>query len=281
MSTVAKILVVLNLGLAAVFLGSASNYLGQQDNYRKKLGVEEGKHSDTRAQAASDKEEADARQRALANDLTKAREERTAAQTENQRISSELTHLREAYNQAAANATLATRSVDQLTNSLNAARDMNTALQSDNNNLRGNLLKAQQDRDAKVAMVNSLQLQLENETKARTALDARIADTQETIKRLSFENQYYKDRFPGSVASVQPAHSGRILAVNNDANVFVISLGVEDGVQAGFQYIVSRGSDYIATIQINDVQAKKSAGYAVKDLSKGKINRNDKVSSSR
>ena len=82
---------------------------------------------------------------------------------------------------------------------------------------------------------------------------------------------------PGFIASNQPAHSGRILASDNDANVYVISLGEEDGVKAGFQYIVSRGSDYIATIQITDVQAKQSAGRAIKSLSKGAINRGDKV----
>jgi chromosome segregation ATPase len=281
MSTVAKILVVLNLGLAAVFLGSASNYLGQMDNYKVKLTSEEEAHSNTQKNARATEEELNGRLRATGQDLTVAREERTKAQTEAQRLNAEVTHLREAYNQAAANATLATRSVDQLTNSLNAAKDLNIALQQDNNQLRENLLKAQQDRDAKVAMVNSLQLQLENETKARAALDTRIADASEKIERMGFELSYYQTKFPGLVASAQPAHSGRVLAVDNNANVVVISLGEEDGVKAGFQYIVSRGAEYIGTVQINDVQAKKSAGFAVKNLSKGNINRNDKVSADR
>jgi len=281
MSTVAKILVVLNLGLAAVFLGSAANYLGQQDNFRTELDEERTAHDVTRADRDKEKAELEGRLRAQGADLTTAREQRTTAQTENQRISSELTHLREAYNVAAANATTSTRTVDQLSNSLNASRDMNTALQTDNNNLRGNLLKAQQDRDAKVAMVNSLQLQLENETKARSAVTTRLTDAQEQIKRMGFELSYFKDKFPGHVASAQPAHTGRVVAVDNGANVVVISLGEEDGVKPGFQYMVSRGADYVATIQINDVQAKKSAGYAVKSMSKGNINKNDKVTSGR
>jgi chromosome segregation ATPase len=281
MSTVAKILVVLNLGLAAVFLGSASNYLGHMDNYKAQLKKEAAQHADTRKQAVATQEDLEGRLRAAGQDLTAARGERDKAQGETQRILAEVTHLREAYNQAAANATLATRSVDQLTNSLNAAKDLNIALQQDNNQLRQNLLTAQQDRDAKVAMVNSLQLTLENETKARSALDARLTDASEKIKRMGFELSYYQEKFPDLVATVQPAHSGRVLAVDNGANVFVISLGEEDGVKAGFQYIVSRGADYVATIQINDVQAKKSAGFAVKSLSKGPVNRNDKVSADR
>ena len=48
-----------------------------------------------------------------------------------------------------------------------------------------------------------------------------------------------------------------------------------------FQYIVSRGSDYVATIQIDNVQAKQAAGSAVKALSKGSINRGDVVMNNR
>ena len=47
MSTVAKILVVLNLLLAGYFLSSASSFLAQQDNFKKDL-AEEVKAHDTR-----------------------------------------------------------------------------------------------------------------------------------------------------------------------------------------------------------------------------------------
>ena len=281
MSTVAKILVVLNLALAAVFLGSASNYLGQQDNFKAQLKTEKDDHVQTRSEKDEIIAEKDGKIRSLGRDLTAARGERDKAQTESQRITGEVTHLREAYNQLSANATIATRSVDQLTNSLNAARDMIQALQADNGNLHTNLLAAQESRDGKVKMVNSLQMQLGNETEARKALEARASALAEQIKRQDFELTYFKDRFPGHVASAQPAHTGRILAADNKNNVFVISLGVEDGVKAGFQYIVSRGADYVATIQISDVQAKQAAGTAVKALSKGSINRGDTVMNNR
>ena len=281
MSTVAKILVVLNLALAAVFLGSASNFLGQQDNFQNQLTKEKEDHAQTRSESAETIAEKDGTIRSLGRDLTAARGERDKAQTEAQRITGEVTHLREAYNQLSANATVATRSVEQLTNSLNAARDMIQALQSDNGNLHTNLLAAQENRDAKVAMVNSLQMQLGNETEARKALEARASTLAEQIKRQDFELTYFKDRFPGHVASAQPAQTGRILASDNKNNVFVISLGEEDGVKAGFQYIVSRGAQYIATIQIDNVQAKQAAGSAVKSLSKGSINRGDVVMNNR
>jgi chromosome segregation ATPase len=172
------------------------------------------------------------------------------------------------------------RSVDQLTNSLNAARDMIAALQTDLENARKGLVEARTDRDAKLAQVNRLQIQLNSETEARKALEGRLAEAQERMSSLEFENAWFKRRFPGAVASDQPAHTGQILAVEGDRNVVVISLGEEDGVRPGYQYLVSRGGDYVATIQITDVQAKQSAGRALSDISKGEIRRGDRVMSS-
>ena len=277
MSTVAKILVVLNLALAVFFLASASNYLGQQDTFKKQLTDEKAAHNTTRELKDSEIVDLRGRLQSAGQEINKLQQEREVAKAENSRISSEITHLREAYNQLSENATRAQRAVDQLTNSLNASRDMNGALQSDNNNLRDNLKSAQEDRDAKVAMVNSLQQQLRNETEKGKGLEAQLSDAQDANKRQGFELRYFKEKFPGMTAGSQPAHSGRILAANNDANVYVISLGEEDGVKAGFQYIVSRGAEYVATIQINDVQAKQAAGSAVKALSKGGIQRGDSV----
>ncbi len=277
MSTVAKILVVLNLLLAGYFLSSASTFLANQDKLKDKLADEEGRHDVTKKNKDEEIASLVSRLRAVQQDLTKVQTERTELATKATAISAEITHLREAYNELAANATRAQRTVDQLSNSLNSARDMGAALQSDNNNLRDNLKSAQDDRDAKVAQVNALQQQLTNETEKGKSLESKLASANEKIKRQGFEIAYIKDKFPGIIASNQPAHSGKVLAVDNDANVFVMSLGKEDGVESGFQYIVSRGSEYIATIQITDVQAKQSAGRAIKSLSKGAINRGDKV----
>ncbi len=277
MSTVAKILVVLNLLLAGYFLASASTFLAKQDDFRKQLTTEEAAHNQTKKEKDDEIKSLRGRLATLGTDLNAAQDERNDLRKVNTALAEENSNLREAWNQLQEMASRATRSVDQLTNSLNAARDMNGQLQGENNNLRDSLKAAQDDRDAKVAQVNALQQQLTNETENRKDLEGKLAGAQEKIKRQGFELAYIKDKFPGVIASNQPAHSGKILSADNDANVYVISLGKEDGVEAGFQYIVSRGSEYIATIQITDVQAKKSAGRAIKSLSKGSVNRGDKV----
>ncbi|MDA1194985.1 MAG: hypothetical protein O2894_07340 [Planctomycetota bacterium] len=277
MSTVAKILVVLNLLLAGYFLSSASTYLAKQEEFKTALTNEKKAHQDTRDEKDGEIASLRGRVQNVGTDLTKAQQESATLRAENTRLSAENTQMREAWNQLSASATKSANSVEQLTNSLSAANAMISSLQADSNQLRENLRAATEDRDAKVAQVNALQQQLTNETESRKGLEGQLADQRDQNQRLAFEIAYFKAKFPGLVASNQPAQTGRILASDNDANVCVISLGEEDGVQAGFQYIVSRGSEYIATIQVTDVQAKQSAGRAIKALSKGAINRGDKV----
>jgi hypothetical protein len=77
----------------------------------------------------------------------------------------------------------------------------------------------------------------------------------------------------------QPAHEGQVLSADSAANVAVISLGSEDGVRPGFKYTVSRGSQYVAMIEITDVQAKQAAGRSVKSLQKSAIQKGDRVMS--
>ncbi len=57
----------------------------------------------------------------------------------------------------------------------------------------------------------------------------------------------------------------------------VISLGSEDGVRPGYRYTVSRGSTYVGVIEITDVQARQSAGRAIKSLQKENLQRGDTV----
>ena len=77
----------------------------------------------------------------------------------------------------------------------------------------------------------------------------------------------------------QPSQQGRVLAADGGANVVVISLGAEDGVKEGFEYRVSRGSNYVGRIRITNVESKKSAGRSIMDLQKSPIQPGDLITS--
>lgn len=281
MSTVAKILVVLNLGLAAAFLGSASNYLAHQETFRVALTKEKASHEATKRDKDDIISREQDRVRKLGTDLTTSQNKQGEAETAKQHLEAENKHLKEAFAQLAGDLDRAQKSIESMTKTIDSNRTLIDQINAANNELRENLRAAQGDRDAAVAMVNSLELQLQRETEKGRDLEQKIAVVTEASQRMSFELNWFKERYPGASAQAQPPHDGRVLAADSGKNVFVISLGEEDGVQPGFQYIVSRGDEYVGTIQIDDVQAKQAAGFAIKGMSKGDIRRGDRVMNGR
>ena len=136
MSTVAKVLVVLNLVLAVAFLGFASSYLGQQDTWKTKYGSEQTAHTNTRTDLEGKISEHQTQITNQGRTITTLRGERDTSQTENALLRSEVENHKTAFDALAANLTKATESVRQLTNAQQATRDLNEALQTDNTRLR-------------------------------------------------------------------------------------------------------------------------------------------------
>ncbi len=126
------------------------------------------------------------------------------------------------------------------------------------------------DRRAQVERIQALQALLGQETARAALLESRFPKPGTTDCVLYWPSHL-------SPQSSQPLHEGTILAADPEANRYVISLGVEDGVRGGFTYIVARDGQYVATLEIDDVQAKQSAGRLVPDLSKEAARRGDKV----
>ncbi len=68
------------------------------------------------------------------------------------RVTADLTHLRQAYDQVTANAARAQRAVEVLTDSLNAMRELNAALQRDMAALRADIKKRPDDDPARLRL---------------------------------------------------------------------------------------------------------------------------------
>ena len=278
MSTVAKILVVLNLILACAFVGSAASYLGHQDHWKSQYDVMETDYLsqlDTKNKKITETETLLTQSRSAQKE---AASKQAAAEAANRTLTAENQHLREHNDAQSAQLTRATAALEAMTQSLDSNRTLIDQLQGENKSLHEANVAVQQDRDAAVESANRLELQLNNETETRKNVEARLAQLNADLERANFELAAWRNRYPGGVVGAeQPPHDGQVTAANNGTNVYVVSLGAEDGVKAGFQYVVSRGGEYIATIQINDVQAKQSAGFALKGYSKGEIRQGDRI----
>jgi uncharacterized phage infection (PIP) family protein YhgE len=278
MSTVAKVLVVLNLILAVAFVASASSYLGQQDHWKAKF---DGKVTELATQKATyekqlELERADkAKVSAQANAALAAKEAAEATATA---LTGEANMLREAIRQAGGTATANSRALEAAQGTITALQGQVAQLQQVRQDLTNNLAAANKARDDAEKEANKNQVAITNLTAEKQALEGRLAEVQQELDRAEFQLAAYKEKFrDADVPTAQPSHQGRVLAVDADTNVVIISLGSEDGVKEGFEYRVSRGAAYVGRITITSVESKKSAGRSMLDVQSKPIEAGDTV----
>jgi hypothetical protein len=281
MSTVAKILVVVNLILAGGFLASASSFLGNQDQWRTKHDTVK---TDLTEEVDRERSRADQeRNRAteLTNQLTDARVDVTTSQNSANLFKGQAEVLATELAQTSAQLTRATNALNEAGRTVNAQQNLITGLQAERNALADATRVAQDQKDAALRTVNQLQIQVESYQANKQQNEARIAELEARVRSLELTVETVGRRFPQAAADLaleQPSlPPGQVLDVDNAAGLAVISYGKEDGVKPGHKFTVFRGRDYVGTLVITDAEARHSAGSVVRDLSKGPIQRGDQV----
>jgi hypothetical protein len=279
MSNVAKFLIVLNLILAGVFVGSAANFLGQKDHVQHglelNLKAETEKYVNARTEAENLKKSNTSIQGENSNLKTQidvARQAASDAERANQMLSQANTTL-------STNLHHATTALELLNGTLKSNQDAIKNLQEERAKLTESRDAEHTARVAAEAMVANVGQQLTDETGARKSTEAAFADATAKIQSLEAELSGIKAKFPNfDSGGAQPAITpGKVLAVDNAMGIVVLSLGEEDGLKAGYEYIISRGPTYVATVKVTDVQAKKSTAMVVKGMQKSQIQANDTV----
>ncbi|MFV1958520.1 MAG: hypothetical protein ACC662_03800 [Planctomycetota bacterium] len=282
MSTTAKILVVLNLILAGAFLMAASNFLAKQDNWKTKHDDAVTEYT-AKLQVEKDKTKKQADQNVnLQKQVFEAQKQQKASTEEARVVREQIDLLKASFDHASGQLTTATYALAKALETIKAQRQMVDGLQQEGTTLREAIRKALEQKDAAVRNLNEKEIQFEGLLATKQALEKQITDLKGELRSATLTAETAVARAGAGTTGVpmdQPAHTGQVLGADNDANIAVISLGAEDGVRPGFRYVVSRGRDYVATIVITDVQAKQSAGRAIKGLSKGPIMRGDHVMS--
>jgi predicted nucleic acid-binding Zn-ribbon protein len=279
MSNVAKFLIVMNLILAGVFVGFAASYLGQKDyvqeNYRTEVAGLKGQVEAARTEL----DKVNAKNRELGANNTELKASVAALEaakalltTENQTINANMTQLSESHGHAVKALELQNDTIRAYESNIKALQEERTKLVESRNAEHEARTKAE-------AVQAQLQRQLDDETSAHKAAEGALGDANAKIQTLQAEIEGWKAKFPNVDApTAQPAVApGKVLAVDNEMGLVVTSLGEEDGVRVGHEFIVSRGSKYVATITITDVQAKKSTGMVVAGMKTGPISNNDTV----
>lgn len=263
MSTIGKFFVVLNLALAALFVGVSASLIGSGESYRKQLEDATTSHTATLA-------EKDTAYGALNAQFTQMRGERDRLMAENNTLNAEKQALNSSLETASQKNTELTEKLTgieaQLGNLESTNRDQ--ASQIANLNRTNGTLRDERDA-AQTARLAAESRATAAEERARLA-DGRSGDLENALaamKRRAETAETERDTVVAltstdvSAIKNQPVMEGTILSVEyvgKDAYV-VIDLGKNEKVQLGYTYDVFNGSTYKGKIRVETVDQSKSA----------------------
>lgn len=274
MSTVAKVFVVLNLLLAVAFLGAAATHLGYDDSYRKKLTDVTTQKDTEIARLNGLITEANREKTNLQQQKNDATQRADVANTRAESFKTAYDQIVNDHNKMMAAYASSTDALKTAQLTIKNYETLTTNLQNERTATLGALAAAQ---DAEIqARKNQATTEL-NLEQATMQLQDTLAKLETASKDLESTRTQLEScqRGGGQVISPQPAQTGKILQADNASNIYVISLGSEDGVRVGFRYTVARGNHYVAEIVISRVEAKIASGSTVKGMSAGDIQPGD------
>ena len=104
----------------------------------------------------------------------------------------------------------------------------------------------------------------------------KLRDLEEVQQQLSYLQSVVKD-MPQITAPIKPDLQGKVLAVTNPLNILTISLGQAHDVKVGYDFIVSRGPNFIAEVKVYRVVDANHSACEIK-LSQAPIEIGDTVS---
>ena len=280
MSAIGRIFLILNLILAAVFLGFASNQLAQKENVSLSLNTEKAAHEADK-KAASDKESAlNTQITQLKTELSSVRDdlgkEKGTAERNgidlaheketNAQLRGELTGIKESL--GGFNATIAalTAQKDRLVTEkeeAQTARDAASAEKTKADKARGDAELALQTANTKIA---TLETSVAGEQKASAKLDTEL-------KALYVATGYQK------IGTPQPLVEGAVVGVNNSIapGLLAINKGSADKVLRGYVFDVYNGSTYKGRAQVQTVNDKTCSALMILTVPGASVTQGDRV----
>lgn len=278
MSLFAKIMVVVNLILAVVFLSAAGTFLGAQENWKTQHSTLKTSLEDTIAKKDDQIKAADARADALALNLAEMEKAKVAAETQLASDQASMRNLNEANGQLR-------EAIERLSNTYQTVQDANTRLEGEKANLNEKLNAAQSDaRDARSetdtanGTIAQQAQQIADLEKQVASLEMQATANAETIDAQKTTLALYQATYGDLPAGLTPIDvAGRIQAVDNEMDIFVISVGERDKVAVGHEFTVYRGNDYVSTIVVDQVFPNSASCHTKKGMKKSDVKAGDEV----
>ena len=265
MSTVSKIMVVVVLVLSVCFSAISLALFAQRANWHALYDAQV-----TKAQTAA--QEADAKIKDLNAKLSNSQSECERIKADNDNLNGSIQNLtqdiEEAKSRATQQETLAKEKDDQLAKLQEKVDNMIREIAALNEKMRRDsqtLLEIKTDYENIVNQLtnlrdknNDLLVKLKS---AHRALEAAKTRNEE----LTFALNTYKEKFGEAVVETKPKSLVRahVLAVNLDAGVVMLSVGKDDNVELGMEFILHRGNVYLCKVKVDTMYPDSCVAHIV------------------
>ena len=276
MSLFAKIMVVVNLILAVVFLASAGTVLNAMESWKVRHGDDTKKLNDDivalEGQVEAQKKAKETAQGAAA-----------AAETAKVAAEEKLNVLQNSNDQVMAHNAKLEEQLQTLVNTQQDLQSTNSQLNTTIDDLRGQVARAEgekRDANSQVETLTQTVARLEQEVADANAQvasqEAANVAQAEQLDQLNTTLAMYKKEFgplPGGATMMKPLDAV-IQAVDNANDIYILSVGSKDGVTEGYEFTVHRNGEYIATVVVdkvfsNHASARTKDGLKRKDAQAG------------
>ncbi len=270
MSTIAKIFTVLNVILAAAFLGWAANAVQLNTDYKTKLEQEQAAHNETKALLSKDKSD-------LAAKLKEADEARTRLQTQVEEAKAENSRVD---NDNKANAS----KLETMESDYKKIAGTLEGIQADAKTAHEAQLKAQAaQHDAESKAKDASAAQLAAEAKATKlegdliAANELIANKEKELKTAETERQQVKTQLETVVAATgynlkdiqaMPLIEGKVLAVEMGVEPGLVSINCGEGVKVkrGYTFELFQGTTYKGQARVEYVYPDMCSAVLVRKV---------------
>lgn len=263
MSTIGKFFVVLNLALAALFVGVSASLIGESESFRDKFETEVQAKAELQADLDSSVGE-------LTTERDQAKSESQRLLADNSNLSAEKTALTESLEtERQQNADMRER-LQGIEGKLSDLEGTNGQLASDLDGVRRQYETVREERDSALDARDAANSTANSATDAKNMAEGRSSDLALQLAR-SQERAAVAEAKLATVVSLykvdlqsigaQPQMEGSVLSVDTveGTTYVVINLGKHDSVQPGFTYDVYNGSTYKGQIYVQTVNQSKSA----------------------
>lgn len=282
MSTIGKIFTVLNLILAAAFLGWAAHALNVNQEWRQK-------YEKNVADTSKEKSALDAEIKTVNAKLTASDKDLQAAKSERDGLKNDKDRLEAANRDATAKNTEMQASLDKISQTLQGIEESKTALQNDKEKAD----KAQRDADAARTAADQAKAEAEkmaNELKSKLE-DANnsIADLEKTRTSLQKERSSLEASLAtlqanthASVADFQsmPEIQGGVLDVSMAVapGIVALNVGESKGVKRGYTFEIYDGKTYKGQARVEFVHGDMSSAIITRLVPGQTIHQGDSAS---